>query len=80
MALTLEVSPYQRGLLERGLNHWAWGEFPDRQMEQEIGYSAAIGMMLIGEMASHCERSEVRFTRVRTDLGKVEAELMTAWG
>ena len=47
----LEVSPYQRGLLERGLNHRAWGEYPDRRMEQGMGYTASVGMMLIDEIA-----------------------------
>ena len=74
----LEVSPYQRGLLERGLNCRAQGEFPDRKMEQGMGYSASVGTMLMDKLVSHCEKSERRFTEVRTDLGKVETELETA--
>ena len=74
----LEVSLYQRGLLERGPNCRAWGEYPDRRMEQGMGYSASVGMMLMDKIAGHCERSERRFTEVRTDLGKVETELETA--
>ena len=74
----LEVSPYQRGLLERGLNRRAQGEFPDRRMEQGMGYSASVEMMIMDKLASHCERSEKRFTKVRTDLGKVETKLVTA--
>ena len=74
----LEVSPYQRGLLERGLNCQAQGEFLDRRMEQGMGYSASVGTMLMDMLTSHCEKSERRFTKVRTDLGKVEAELETA--
>ena len=72
----LEVSPYQRGLLERGLNHRAQGEFLDRRMEQGMGYSASVGMMLMDKLVGHCEKSEARFTKVRTDLGKVEEELV----
>ena len=74
----LEVSPYQRGLLERGLNCRAQGEFLDRRMEQGMGYSASVGTMLMDELASHCEKSEAWFTGVRTNLGKVETELATA--
>ena len=61
----LEVSPYQRGLLERGLNCQAQGEFLDGRMEQGMGYTASMGMMLMDKLASHCEKSEVRFTEVR---------------
>ena len=65
-------------LLERGLNHRARGEFPDRRMEQGMGCFASVGTMIMDKLASHCERSEKRFTEVRTDLGKVETELETA--
>ena len=71
----LDTSPYQRELLVRGLDHWARGERPNRRMEQGMGYSTAIGMVLMDELAGVCERKEERFTRVRTDLGKVEEEL-----
>ena len=71
----LDTSPYQRELLAHGLDRWARGECPDRRMEQGMGYSAAIGTVLMDELAGVCERNEERFTRVRTDLGKVEEEL-----
>ena len=68
----LDTSPYQRELLARGLDCRARGERPDRRMEQGMGYSATIGTVLMDELAGVCERNEERFTRVRTDLGKVE--------
>ena len=71
----LETSPYQRELLARGLDHRARGERPDRRMEQGMGYSAAIGTVLMDELAGVCKRNEERFTGVHTDLGKVEEEL-----
>ena len=71
----LDTSPYQRELLARGLDRQARGERPDRRMEQGMGYSAAIGMVLMDELAGVCERNKERFTGVRTDLGKVEEEL-----
>ena len=76
----LEVPPYQRGLLERGLNRQAWGEFPDRRIEQGMGYSISVGTILMDKLVSHCEKSEARFTKVRTDLGKVETEMATTQG
>ena len=45
-----------------------------------MGYSTSVGTMVMDELAGHCERSEKRFTEVRTDLGKVETELATARG
>ena len=71
----LETSPYQRELLARSLDRRARGERPDRRMEQGMGYSAAIGTVLMDELAGVCERNEERFTGVRTDLSKVEEEL-----
>ena len=71
----LDTSPYQRELLARGLDCRARGERPDRRMEQGMGYSAAIGTVLMDELAGVCERNEERFTGVRTNLGKVEEEL-----
>ena len=71
----LETSPYQRELLAHGLDRRARGERPDRRMEQGMGYSAAIGTVLMDELAGVCERNEERFTGVRTDLGKVEEEI-----
>ena len=71
----LDTSPYQRELLARGLNCWVRGEYPDRRMEQGMGYTRAIGTMLMDKLAGVCERNKERFTRVRTDLGKVEEEI-----
>ena len=71
----LDTSPYQRELLACGLDHWARGECPDRRMEQGMGYSTAIGTVLMDKLAGVCKRNEERFTGVRTDLGKVEEEL-----
>ena len=68
----LEVSLYQRAVLARGLDHWHWHQIPDRRMEQLMGYSAAVGTLVMDELASTCERAEVRFTGVCTDLGIVE--------
>ena len=41
-------------------------------MEQSLGYAAAVGSIVMDELASVCGRAEVRFTGVRTDLGIVE--------
>ena len=71
----LDTSPYQRELLERGLNCWVRGEYPDRRMEQGMGYTSSIGMMLMDKLVGVCERNKERFTRVRTNLGKVEEEI-----
>ena len=71
----LDTSPYQRELLARGLDCRARGERPNRRMEQGMGYSAAIGTVLMDELAGVCERNEERFTGVHTDLGKVEEEI-----
>ena len=71
----LDTSPYQRELLERGLNCWAQGEYPDRRMEQGMGYTSSVGMMLMDELAGMCKRNEERFTGIRTDLGKLEMEV-----
>ena len=67
-----EVSPYQQAVLARGLNHQHRHQIPDRRMEQSLGYAAAVGTLVMNELASTCERAEVRFTGVRTDLGIVE--------
>ena len=74
----LDTSPYQRELLVRGLNSRVRGEYPNRRMEQGMGYSATIGMVLMDELASVCKRNEERITGVRTDLGKVEEEIRKA--
>ena len=68
----LEVSPYQRAVLARGLDHRHQHQIPDRRMEQSMGYSAAMGTLVMDELASTCERAEAQFTGVRTDLGIVE--------
>ena len=62
-------------LTARGLDHRARSEYPDRRMEQGMGYFATIGMVLMDELARVCERNEERFTGVRTNLSKVEEEL-----
>ena len=71
----LDTSSYQRELLVHGLDHRVRGEYPDKQMEQGMGYSAAIGTVLMDEIAGVCKRSKERFTGVQTDLSKVEEEL-----
>ena len=43
-----------------------------------MGYSGAVGTMLMDEMAGICGRAEERFTSVRTDIGKLETELLKA--
>ena len=40
-----------------------------------MGYTSSIGMMLIDELASMYKRNEERFTRVQTNLGKLEMEI-----
>ena len=74
----LEISPYQEALLGRGVRRRHRGQAPDRGMEQAMGYSGAIGTMLMDEMAGICERAEGRFTGIRTDIGKLETELLKA--
>ena len=37
-----------------------------------MGYSAAVGTLVMDELASTCERTEARFTGVHTDLGIIE--------
>ena len=75
----LEISPYQEALLARGVCCRHWGQAPDGRMEQAMGYTSAIGMMLMDEMAGICGRAEERFTGIRTDIGKLETELLKAW-
>ena len=74
----LEISPYQEALLGRGIRHRHWGQALDGQMEQAMGYTGAIGTMLMDEMAGICGRAEERFTGIRTDIGKLETELLKA--
>ena len=74
----LEISPYQEGLLARGIRRQHWGKIPNRRMEQAMGYTGAMGMMLMDEIAGVCEWAEGRFTGIRTDIGKVETELEKA--
>ena len=74
----LEISPYQEALLGRGIHCRHWGQTLDGQMEQAMGYSSAVGTMLMDEMAGICGRAEERFTGIRTDIGKLETELLKA--
>ena len=73
-----EISPYQDALLGRGICCWHQGQAPDGQMEQAMGYTGAIRMMLMDEMAGICGQAEERFTGIRTDIGKLETELLKA--
>ena len=43
-----------------------------------MGYSSAVGTMLMDEMAGVCGRAEERFTGIRMDIGKLETELLKA--
>ena len=43
-----------------------------------MGYTGAMGTMLMDEMAGICGRAEERFTGIRTDIGKLETELLKA--
>ena len=74
----LEISPYQEALLARGVCHRHRGQAPDGRMEQAMGYTGAIGTMLMDEMAGICGRAEERFTGIQTDIGKLETELLKA--
>ena len=74
----LEISPYQEALLARGVCCWHRGQAPDGWMEQAMGYAGAVGTMLMDEMAGICGRAEERFTGIRTDIGKLETELLKA--
>ena len=58
----LEISPYQEALLGRGVCHRHRGQALDGQMEQAMGYTGAVGMMLMNKMAGIFERAEERFT------------------
>ena len=75
----LEVSPYQRAVLARGLDHRHQHQILDWRMEQSMGYSAAMGTIVMDELASSCERVKARFTRVRTDLSIVENDTAIVW-
>ena len=59
-------------MLARGLDHQHWHQIPDWRIEQLLGYATAVGTLVMNKLASTCERAEVRFTRVHTDLGIVE--------
>ena len=75
----LEISPYQEALLARGIHHRHQGQAPDGRMEQVMGYTSAMGTMLMDEMAGIFGRAEGRFTSIWTDIGKLETELLKAW-
>ena len=74
----LEISPYQEALLGRGICHQHQGQAPDGWMEQAMGYTGAVGTMLMDEMAGVCGRAEERFTGIRMDIGELETELLKA--
>ena len=74
----LEISPYQEALLGRGICCRHRGQAPDGRMEQAMGYTGAVGTMLIDEMVGVCGRAEERFTGIQTDIGKLEIELLKA--
>ena len=40
-----------------------------------MGYTGAMGTMLMDEIAGVCEMAEGKFIIIRTDLGKVETEV-----
>ena len=65
--------------MARGVHRRHQGQAPDGRMEQAMGYTSAIGTMLMDEMAGICGRAEERFTGIRTDIGKLETELLKAW-
>ena len=64
--------------MARGVCRRHQGQAPDGQMEQAMGYSSAMGTMLMDEMVGICGRAEERFTGIRTDIGKLETELLKA--
>ena len=74
----LEISPYQEALLGRVIHHWHRGQVLDGQMEQAMGYTSAIGTILMDKMAGVCGRVEERFTSIWTDISKLETELLKA--
>ena len=43
-----------------------------------MGYTGAVGTMLMDEMVGICGRAEERFTGIQTDIGKLEMELLKA--
>ena len=65
--------------MARGVRRRHRGQAPDGRMEQAMGYTGAVGTMLMDEMAGICGRAEERFTGIRTDIGKLETELLKAW-
>ena len=71
----LDASPYQRGLLERGVNRRHRHQIPDRRMEQSMGYTAAVGTMLLDEVASLTERADARVEWVHTSVKVLERDL-----
>ena len=50
----LEISPYQEGLLARGVHHWHQGQILDGQMEQAMGHTSAMGTILMDEITRVC--------------------------
>ena len=64
--------------MARGVRRQHQGQAPDGRMEQAMGYTSAVETMLMDEMAGICGRAEERFTGIRTDIGKLETELLKA--
>ena len=64
--------------MARGIRHWHQGQALDGQMEQAMGYTGAVGTMLMDEMVGICGRAEERFTGIWMDIGKLEMELLKA--
>ena len=62
-------------MLARSLDHRHRHQVLDRGIEQSLGYAAAMGTIVMDELAPVCGRAEVRFTGVRTDLGIVENDI-----
>ena len=60
----LEISPYQEALLVRGVRRRHRGQAPDGRMEQAMGYTGAVGTMLMDEVVGVCGRAEERFTSI----------------
>ena len=70
------ASPYQRALLERGLDRRHQHQHPDRGMEQSMGYTASVGAMILDEMVVVNEQAEGRLDALNTALVVVEDKIV----